>query len=213
MIQKKRGSGSVVAAGLANLFKRHCPCRAATAEVNLLLRRRQGEVKSYHLKGTIAGTDATRGEVQINSEAIPGFMDAMVMPYKLKDPGILQDLHTGDHLTATLLVPDNGPALIDQIVVTEQAQPDYKPTTSFHVPTVGDVLPDFTFTNQSGKQVTLKSFRGQDPADHLHLHPLPAVRLLPAHEPKFRCHRQIAACRPRALREDPSAQHQLRSGV
>ena len=123
--------------------------------------QQQSAVKSYHLKGSIVATDATRGEVQINSEAIPGFMDAMVMPYKLKDPGIMQDLHAGDHLTATLLVPDAGPALIDQIVVTSQAQPDYKPTTNFHVPSVGDVLPDFTFTNQNSKQISLKSFRGK----------------------------------------------------
>jgi protein SCO1/2 len=123
--------------------------------------QQQSDMKSYHLKGSIVAVDATRGEVQINSEAIPGFMDAMVMPYKLKDPGIIQDLHAGDHLTATLLVPDTGPALIDQIVVTAQAQPDYKPTTNYHVPTVGDVVPDFTFTNQSDKQISLKSFRGK----------------------------------------------------
>ena len=121
----------------------------------------QGDVKSYHLKGVITATDATRGEVQIDSEPIPGFMDAMVMPYKLKDPGIMQDLHTGDHLTATLLVPDDGPALIDQLVVTAQAQPDYKPATDYHVPTAGDTLPDFAFTNQSGEQISLKKFRGK----------------------------------------------------
>jgi protein SCO1/2 len=121
----------------------------------------QGNTKSYHLKGVIVATDAATGEVQINSEAIPGFMEAMTMPYKLKDPGIIQDLHAGDHLTATLLVPDNGSALIDQIVVTDQAQPDYKPAATYHVPAAGDVVPDFTFTDQGGKQVSLHDFRGK----------------------------------------------------
>jgi protein SCO1 len=120
-----------------------------------------GEVKSYHLKGVIVATDATRGEVEVNSEAIPGFMDAMAMPYKLKDPAIIQDLHAGDHLTATLLVPENGAAMLDQLVVTAQAQPDYKPAAQYHVPTVGDLLPDFTLTNQSGKQIKLNNFRGK----------------------------------------------------
>jgi protein SCO1/2 len=130
-------------------------CRPAKTPAS----QQAADVKSYHLKGVIVATDASRGEVQINSEAIPGFMDAMTMPYKLKDPGVLQDLHTGDHLTATLLVPDNGPALIDQLVVTSQGQPDYKPAAQYHVPAVGDVLPDFTFINQDGKQIKLSAFR------------------------------------------------------
>jgi protein SCO1/2 len=119
-----------------------------------------GDVKSYHLKGVIVATDPARGEVTINSEAIPGFMDAMAMPYKLKDPGIMQDLHTGDHLTATLLVSDTA-SLIDQIVVTMSAKPDYKPATDFHVPTAGDVVPDFHFMNQAGKTISLEQFRGK----------------------------------------------------
>ena len=35
---------------------------------------------------------------------IPGFMDAMTMPYKVKDANVLQDLHPGDHMTGVLLV-------------------------------------------------------------------------------------------------------------
>ena len=159
MIHRKLGSSVVASAFLTGwlMLASLTGCHNGTA----VPAQQQGAVKSYHLKGIIAGTDATRGEVDINSEAIPSFMDAMVMPYKLKDPGIIQDLHVGDHLTATLLVPDTGPALIDEIVVTAQAKPDYKPTANYHVPTAGDELPDFTFTNQSGKQISLKSFRGK----------------------------------------------------
>ncbi len=119
-----------------------------------------GNVNSYHLKGVIVSTDAARGEVTINSEAIPGFMEAMAMPYKLKDPGIIQDLHPGDHLTATLLVSDDA-SLLDQIVVTMQAKPDYKPASQYHVPALGDAVPDFHFTNQSGKQISLGEFHGK----------------------------------------------------
>ena len=90
---------SVVFAGLLLAFAgcRSNPGPAAPQQLT-------GDVKSYHLKGVIVSTDPRRGEVTVNSEAIPGFMDAMAMPYKLKDPGIIQDLHAGDHLTATLLV-------------------------------------------------------------------------------------------------------------
>ncbi len=119
-----------------------------------------GDVKSYQLKGVIVRTDPAKGEVEINSEPIPGFMDGMVMPYKLKDPGILQDLHAGDHLVATLLVADSG-SLLDHLVITMQAKPDYKPAAQFHVPEAGDSVPDFTFTNQDGKPISLRQFRGK----------------------------------------------------
>ena len=132
-------------------------CQRHTRGMNVEM---QGDVKTYHMRGVIVSTDPAKGEIQVNSEAIPGFMDAMVMPYKLKDPGILQDLHAGDHLTANLLVSDTS-ALLDQLVITAQARPDYKPAVNYHVPTVGDDVPDFAFTNQDGKRIHLSAFRGR----------------------------------------------------
>ena len=38
----------------------------------------------------------------IDTEAIPGLMGAMTMPYKLAQPGIASELHPGDHVTARL---------------------------------------------------------------------------------------------------------------
>ncbi len=74
-------------------------------------------------------------------------MDAMTMSYKLKDPGIVSELHPGDRITANLLVhkePDGfNNELLDNIVVIAQAKPDYKPTVQYHVPTPGDTVPDF----------------------------------------------------------------------
>src|ERR1700679_3976197 len=75
--------------------------------------------KVYKLRGKVVRTDAVTGEVTLNHDAIPGFMDAMTMPYKLKDPSILSELHPGDVLTADLLAPadPNGAVLLDHLVV------------------------------------------------------------------------------------------------
>jgi protein SCO1/2 len=109
--------------------------------------------KVYKLRGKVVSTDAARGEVTLNHEAIPGFMEAMTMPYKLKDPTILGELHPGDVITADVLVsPDpNADYLLDHIVVVAQARPDYKPAVSYHVPAPGDVVPDFALRNQDGR--------------------------------------------------------------
>jgi protein SCO1 len=119
-----------------------------------------GAVKQYVVKGIVVGTDPAHGEVTVDSEAIPGFMEAMTMPYKLKDPNVLQELHPGDHLNGVLLVGDDR-TLLDQIVITAQAQPDYKPQAQYHVPAPGDAVPDFHLTNQNGKQISLREFRGK----------------------------------------------------
>lgn len=119
-----------------------------------------GPAKQYAVKGIIVGTDPTHGEVTVDSEAIPGFMEAMTMPYKVKDANILQDLHPGDHMTGVLLVGDDN-TLLDQIVITAQAQPDYKPQAQYHVPAPGDAVPDFHLVNQSGRQISFRQFRGK----------------------------------------------------
>jgi protein SCO1 len=119
-----------------------------------------GPMKQYAVKGIIVGTDSAHGEVTVDSEAIAGFMDAMTMPYKVKDANVLQDLHPGDHMTGVLLVGDDS-TFLDHIVITAQAKPDYKPQAQYHVPAPGDAVPDFRLTNQSGRQISFRQFRGK----------------------------------------------------
>ena len=119
--------------------------------------------KVYHLRGKVVSTDSAAGEVTLNHEAIPGFMDAMTMPYKLKDPGILSELHPGDTITADVLISQTPDAdvLLDHIVVIAQAKPDYKPMVFYHVPAPGDAVPDFKLRNQDGRAIHLDQFRGK----------------------------------------------------
>ena len=120
--------------------------------------------KVYKVRGKVVSTNAATGEVTLNHEAIPGFMEAMTMPYKLKDANILSELHPGDLITADLLVSQNADAdlLLDHIVVVGQAKPDYKPKVSYHVPSAGDAVPDFKLRNQDGRAIHLDQFRGKE---------------------------------------------------
>lgn len=120
--------------------------------------------KSYKVRGKVVSTNPASGEVTLNHEAIPGFMEAMTMPYKLKDANILGELHPGDVITADLLVSQNADAdiLLDHIVVVGQSRPDYKPKVSYHVPAPGDAVPDFKLRNQDGRTIHLDQFRGKE---------------------------------------------------
>jgi len=119
--------------------------------------------RSYPLRGRVV---AVRGpDVTLDHEAIPGFMDAMTMSYKLKDPSVASELHSGDRITATLLVeprPDGfNNELLDSIVIIAQARPDTRPTVQYHVPAPGDAVPNFAFRNQSDRTIHLDQFRGR----------------------------------------------------
>ncbi len=119
--------------------------------------------KVYKLRGKVVSTNAATGEVTLNHEAIPGFMEAMTMPYKLKDASVLSELHPGDVITADVLVSQDADAgvFVDHIVVVAQAKPDYVPKVSYHVPTAGDLVPDFKLRNQDGRPIHLGQFKGQ----------------------------------------------------
>lgn len=121
------------------------------------------QFRTYPLRGKVVSTNAAKGEVTIDHQAIPGFMDAMTMPYKLRDTRILGELHPGDLITADVLVsqaPD-GAVFVDHFVVTGQAKPDYRPAVQFHVPQAGDAVPDFRLVNEEGHPIHLAQFRGK----------------------------------------------------
>ena len=119
--------------------------------------------KVYKLRGKVVSTNAAKGEVTLNHEAIPGFMEAMTMPYKLKDASILGELHPGDVITADLLVSQDPDAdvLLDHIVVVAQGKPDYLPKVTYHVPAPGDAVPDFKLRNQDGRPIHIGQFNGK----------------------------------------------------
>src|ERR1700678_634348 len=63
-----------------------------------------GEVKTFPIRGKIMSVDAAKGSVLLDHEAVPGFMEAMTMSYKLKNPTVASELHPGDRIMAKLLV-------------------------------------------------------------------------------------------------------------
>ncbi len=120
--------------------------------------------RTFTIRGKVISTDATH--VTLDGEDVPGFMEAMTMAYKLKDPSIVSELHPGDRITAKVLAdrtPDGDytHVLLDNIVVIAQARPDYKSAVQYHVPTPGDKVPNFAFLNQSDRTIHLAQFKGK----------------------------------------------------
>jgi protein SCO1 len=119
--------------------------------------------KTFAIRGKVLAVKGA--QVTLDGEDVPGFMEAMTMDYRLKDPSVASELHPGDRITAKVLADKSDEGYInvrlDDIVVIAQARPDYKPPVSYHVPTPGDQVPNFKLLNQSGRTIQLDQFRGK----------------------------------------------------
>jgi len=73
--------------------------------------------KRYHLTGRVVSIDQRAKMADINADAIPGFMEAMTMPYQVKPPDDLAKLSAGDTITADVVV-QNDDAWLENIHVT-----------------------------------------------------------------------------------------------
>jgi protein SCO1/2 len=76
--------------------------------------------RRYPLKGKVISVDTKNGFVEVDHEAIPGFMAAMTMPYPVPDTRTLATLAAGDEITAEVVLTSQG-AHLENIIVTKKS--------------------------------------------------------------------------------------------
>ena len=117
--------------------------------------------KRYALTGRVMRVDRSTNTVIVDGDAIPGYMDAMEMPYQVTDPKLLDPLTVGDQIKADVVVTSDGTHL-ENIVVTKKGDATKTPSTGAqHEPQPGEAVPDFLLVNENGKQIHLRDFRGK----------------------------------------------------
>jgi protein SCO1 len=126
--------------------------------------------KRYPFTGRIVSLDLESGSATIDGDLIQGFMEAMVMSYKIKPASTLRQLSPGDSISAEVVVVEHDPRdanadsdyWLENVKVTRHpAQPPAAGPHAMHVPSPGEDVPDFSVTNQDGKKVWLHQFRGK----------------------------------------------------
>jgi protein SCO1/2 len=85
------------------------------------------QVRHYRLEGKIVSVAMDRHEVVVDHKAIPGFMEAMTMPYSLPDEQALRSLHPGDRIEALVAVAP-GKVWLENVRI-ESPNHDPKPKT------------------------------------------------------------------------------------
>jgi protein SCO1/2 len=126
--------------------------------------------KRYHFTGRIISIDNQAQSASIDGDLIQGFMEPMVMSYKIKPASMLRQLSPGDSISADIVVVDHDPRdenadsdyWLENVKVTgHAAQPPANGPKAFHMPSPGEEVPDFAFTDQDGKHISLHQFRGK----------------------------------------------------
>jgi protein SCO1/2 len=132
------------------------------------------QAKRYQLRGIVRGVDREKREITIEHEAVPGFMDAMTMSFPVRDdPQVFEILHEGDRVEAKLVV-DGSNHWLEEIltkgfVPTSSAASPAAPSPGAASVTpapnrgvaVGDRIPDFALTDQTGRTVRFSQLRGE----------------------------------------------------
>ncbi len=72
------------------------------------------DVRTYEVRGRVVGPAFGGEAVIIDHESIPGYMDAMRMTLKLKDPALLDGIQPGDIVRFRLVV-ETSDTYIDQL--------------------------------------------------------------------------------------------------
>jgi protein SCO1/2 len=116
--------------------------------------------QAYSVRGAVQSVAPDHRSARIKHEAIPGYMAAMTMDLSVRDTNALNNISAGDEITFTLVVTTND----DWIENLQRTGKTVTPAPTWRVVEpelkVGDTLPDYEFTSETGHAVKLSDFRG-----------------------------------------------------
>ena len=116
--------------------------------------------------GIIVEVNPSEKKVTIKHDAIPGYMQAMTMPFDVKDTNELNGLEPGDSVSFRVIVANNY-GWIDELRKTgartnvPAAGNPVSSGRSVEPLNEGDLLPEYHFTNQLGQSFSTAQFKGQ----------------------------------------------------
>ncbi|MBL9136710.1 MAG: SCO family protein [Verrucomicrobiales bacterium] len=143
------------------------PGSARSAGQEAVAESSAGQAGTYSVTGVVKELRADGSNVVIRHEIVPGLMPAMTMPFTARDPREIASLKPGDAVTFRLLMTADE-SWIDQVnkvgAAAEEPAFDYSQSRivrDVEPLEIGDLAPDYVFTNQLGQPVKLSDWRGQ----------------------------------------------------
>lgn len=119
---------------------------------------------TYQVRGVVKDLHPETKKAIIDHEEVPGYMEAMTMPLRVRDAALLQGLKKGDRISFRLNVTEKVDWIDDikvletgeplKLAKEEEVLPDLRPITP------GQAIPDATLLDTKGGQLKLASYRG-----------------------------------------------------
>lgn len=120
------------------------------------------QVKTYDVRGVIRELRPDKKEIVIKHETIPGYMNAMVMPFTVRDSKLFQKVAVGDSVAFKLKVTDKDDWMEDIKVTAHGKDPMVTPKA---IPSVkpGQILSfkGVKLVDQNGRTFDLEETRGK----------------------------------------------------
>lgn len=121
--------------------------------------RTDPHARHYELRGTVVAVDRNARMVMIAHEKVEGYMDAMTMPFVVKDDWALEAMKPGARVTAVLVVSRGRSWIENPVISSTAATPPEagKP----HNPMPGDRVPGLPLVQQDGSNINLTQYHGK----------------------------------------------------
>ncbi|MCB1210478.1 MAG: SCO family protein [Verrucomicrobiales bacterium] len=142
--------------------------------------------QSFQVRGIVREVRPEKQQMIIKHEAIPGYMDAMVMPFSVRDAKLFNGVVAGDSVSFKLIVTDEADWVSEMKVLSREAAALPKPKALPEVK-AGTVL-DFTgikLIDQDGKAFDLSGTRGRPVALTFFFTGCPVPNMCPLLASKF----------------------------
>lgn len=119
------------------------------------------EAKRYALKGKVVAVDKAKKTATVAHDDVENYMPAMTMDFPIREDWVWNDLTAGSEIRAELVV-DKDAFWLEKIGILAAPNPNQTPLPlRENVAQVGKDVPDFALTNQDGKRINLKDYRGK----------------------------------------------------
>jgi protein SCO1 len=135
-----------------------CNGPAGTANQNA-----SANAKRFPLKGKVVSVDRAAKKATVDHEDVPGYMNAMQMEFAIRADWVWDDLTPGSEIRADLVVDNaNGEYWLENLGIVSAPNPNQPPVpVDERFAQIGKEVPDFSLTNQDGKRISVKDFRGK----------------------------------------------------
>ena len=172
-------------------------------------------VTNYEGRGIVVRLEPDGRSVVIRHEAIPHYMGAMTMPCVARDPKMFAGIAPGNLVSFRLAVTGTD-GWIESIRVLEtnappEERPEFRRVREVEPLAEGGLLPEYRFTNELGRGVSLSDYRGGVAAFTFFFTSCPYPLFCPRMSSNFEEAAKLLKNDPAAPRNGIFSPHQLRS--